>query len=416
MVERRSPKPKVAGSIPVAPASGNMNEAISVSDYIEELNGQLRSVPGRVIGEVTKVTISARGHCYFNLKDEEENAILDCKMWQSRYQTNGLSLEEGMKIVVSGKADVYPPTGRLSLTADQIEAAGEGELVKAYRILLEKVTKEGMLARKRELPEFISNVAVVSSIGGVVKKDLLSNLRQLGLKVTLVHAAMEGTQAPTEIVRAIEHINQTPGKFDVLVLIRGGGGNYEILQAFNNEAVVRALFASEIPTIAGIGHDVDVPIASLVADMSASTPTGVAHIINASWDSAIEALPQLSTALVRNFERLYERSYSRLRGSSQLMISRVETVMNRARTLMDRVSRGQDLIANALSSYQSAVKRVEDLLNAYNPERNLALGYSILRGQDGQVLKSVKSLKKGDNIQTQLADGLVDSTINEIKK
>ena len=388
---------------------------VSVADYIAALNSALSGQRAKVLGEVVQYTAHPSGHRYFTIKDVEQDAILSCKMWQSAFRQHGFELEEGMKVICSGVPDIWAKNGRLSLTVNKLELFGEGDFIKAYRLLKEKLEKEGLFDRKRELPEFIEKVGVVSSSGGVVKQDVLTNLAKRGLSLKLYHAAMEGDKAPSEIVAGIDYFNKKAG-VDVIVVVRGGGGNFEILQAFNNEAVCRALFASKIPTIAGIGHDVDVPIASLVADHAASTPTGVAHLINSSWDELSERLPMLERDIYEGFSGALRDYHHKIGKLAQAIESRFREIFIAFERMEDRLRSGLARIGQAIASYKETVARAEQLLSLVSPERNLKLGYSIVRGPDGKVMKSVAEVKKGQVISAEVADGTIESEVLNTSK
>jgi exodeoxyribonuclease VII large subunit len=284
-------------------------------------------------------------------------------------------------------------------------------------------------------PDFISHIGVISSRNGVVIQDLLQNLRPLGIRVDFVHSGVEGADSATEILRGIEFFSKKKDAPQILILIRGGG-SLESLQGFNNEEVVRALFCAPMPVLVGIGHDVDAPIATLVADWSASTPTAVAHVINESWASLTERVPVLHQSIATYFlERLHGIEYK-----AELALQNMRHVMSRVlirftayENILQRAQkRIVVLIQNLDSQLESYVrnikknflfdienlrKRVNDyerLLAVSDPQKVLSRGYGIVYGPDGALVRHVREVTLGKTIRVRLEDGSFESEITKI--
>ncbi|HEY5729497.1 MAG TPA: exodeoxyribonuclease VII large subunit, partial [Anaerolineales bacterium] len=230
-----------------------------------------------VQGEISNLSRPASGHMYFTLKDE--NASLKCVMWKTSVARLNLSLRDGMEVEVHGKVGVYEPQGQYQLYADQVRPVGEGALYKEFLRLKSMLEAEGLFdpERKRPIPEFPKRIGIVTSATGAALRDMLNTLRRrLPLvEVILAPSPVQGTDAPPAIVKAIQLLDlQSP---DVIILARGGG-SIEDLWAFNDERVVRAVAASDVPVISGVGHETDFTLCDFAADLRAPTPTAAAEL------------------------------------------------------------------------------------------------------------------------------------------
>lgn len=366
---------------------------MTVGQFLDSVNYLFSTGRPMVTGEVSEFKISDKW-VSFTLHDKEEKAILKCVMGLWDFRRIGLEIVDGMEVKVSGSPRITKSYGSFSLWVTSIEPVGEGSLKKAYQLLLKKLEAEGLFAKKRGLPEFISKVGVISSKDGVVIHDFMNNLKPLGVEVNFLNAKVEGKDAVDQLVGAVNWFNKKMPELDTIVVIRGGG-SLESMQAFNNEILCREIFASKIPIIAGIGHDVDVPIACMVADISVSTPTAAANLINSSWDSLVFGLHVLAdkifnqmNSLFVNFENLGER-----------------VIREGLRSIAVSIARKNDII-----------DRVDRIIKIANPERSLRLGYSLTMDINGKVIRNIKDLKKGEVIKTLLGDGSVESIVDKIKR
>lgn len=255
----------------------------TVSEYVIQLNKVLASQRGRIKGEVVSIKVVGSA-AYYTIKDSDGNAKLDCTTWLNVYQANGIELKVGDEIVVTGAPEFYAPYGRFSFRATSIEYAGEGDLKRAFEKLKAELEAEGLLdeSRKRPIPFLPKKIGIITSMSsGVVIHDFMSNLDQHGYKIKTCDSKVEGKEAVLDLLAAVRTMARQD--IEILVVIRGGGA-IESFQAFNTESVVRAIASFKVPVITGIGHDVDVTLAQLVADIGASTPTAVAETLNAQWD------------------------------------------------------------------------------------------------------------------------------------
>ena len=251
----------------------------SVSNFLDIINSNLAKIQVCIKGEISSVDF--KKHAYFSLKDKNDESVVNCFMWSDDYQMVGIDLKEGMEIIVRGYAEIYKPAGKFTFRVSSIELVGEGALKKAYDALKKKLTEEGLfeLERKRPMPNLPIKIGLITSRTGAVIHDFQSNLGRFGYEIKFYDSRVEGAQAVKDLINAIRYFKNKP--IEVLVVIRGGG-SLESLQAFNNEVLVRKIAEFEKPVICGIGHDKDIPLSALAADLLVSTPTAVTTVLNRS--------------------------------------------------------------------------------------------------------------------------------------
>ncbi|NQT37562.1 MAG: exodeoxyribonuclease VII large subunit, partial [Planctomycetes bacterium] len=249
-------------------------------------------------GEISNFARPQSGHCYLTLKDER--AQIRAVIWRGTASRVRFDLRDGLEVVCRGHIDVYAPRGSYQLVVEQIEPRGIGALELALRQLQQKLAAEGLFdpARKRPLPRFVRKIAVVTSPTSAAVRDFLEVLRRRwqGTDVLVVPVRVQGQGAAEEIAAAIETVNRLATPVDCLVVTRGGG-SLEDLWAFNEEPVVRAVAASRIPVISAIGHEIDVTLTDLVADVRAATPSEAAELVAPTADEISATLKHLGSRL-----------------------------------------------------------------------------------------------------------------------
>ena len=385
-----------------------------VSEYLDWLNENLLDFEARVKGEVS--SIDKRGnYVFFGIKDKKGESLINCFMWQSDYGISGVSLEEGMEIVVWGHPSVFKPSGRLSFQTKLIELVGEGVLKKAYDELKAKLEKEGLFAleRKKPIPKFSHKIGLITSHLGAAIGDFTSNLGSYGFKVKFCDSRVEGKQAVFDLIEAVRWFNRNMPDLDVLVVVRGGG-SLESLQAFNTESLVREIAGSKIPILCGVGHEKDTPLTALAADKMVSTPTAAAIEITKEWDGATYKVDQMEQQLLSNLARMLER----FEQAKQALHREFEKI---GQAIKYNCGRLKDFSKNIFSVFrrwitvvEEKVEIAESKLKLNNPERQLRLGYSLV-SLGGRIIRSVKSVKVGDDINIKVSDGDIRSKIAEIK-
>ncbi|WP_270748050.1 exodeoxyribonuclease VII large subunit [Streptococcus halitosis] len=401
-------------------------------------------------------------HQYFSLKDD--HAVIQATIWSGIYQKLGFDLEEGMKINVIGRVQVYEPSGSYSIIIEKAEPDGVGALAIQFEQLKKKLTEEGLFQErfKQPLPQFAKRIGVVTSRSGAVIQDIITTVsrRFPGVDILLYATKVQGDGAAEEIARNIARANQRED-LDVLIIGRGGG-SIEDLWAFNEEIVVRAIFESRLPVISSVGHETDVTLADFVADRRAATPTAAAelatpvtkldllsHLQNQEKRMATavqnvlsrkkEALKKCSQSVIfRQPERLYDgylqrldQLQLRLKQSLRTRISdNKQLVQARTHQLVQlspitKIQRYQDQLAqlDKLLRSQMAlvydakvaeVKRLSEALLMLDTSRIVARGYAIVKKEES-VVDSVEKLKKKDQVTLLMRDGQVELEVKDVK-
>src|SRR3989344_3270883 len=396
----------------VIQVSESGERVFSVSEFLDHINDILYPQNVVVQGEISSVNVHPSG-VYLTLKDKKDEGILDCYIRPHIYSYLGVELEDGMEVKIGGFPSVYKRSGRFRFMVQTLELTGEGSLKKAYELLKKKLELEGLFVRKRPIPEFIKRIGIITSRQGAVIEDFKNNLERLGFELFLKDVRVEGVRAVDDITEALQWFNSNADKLDldVLVIMRGGG-SLEDLQAFNNELVARAVFASYIPTICAIGHHKDAPIASLVGDEAPSTPTGAAMRVNQSWDRLVKDLPILKREMVYAYESKLVAAYSRIESLREKMINYFRRAFVKFESLKSALL---EVFERELARVVERVGTIEKYLASVNPERNLKLGYSIVTDNSGKVIKDSSQVKIGEDIKTKLYKGEVVSKVKEAK-
>lgn len=435
---------------------------VTISEYIDDLNAGLAAQSARVLGEVSEAQMyPGRAYLFFKIKGRDatgKEAVLQCFMWKEKYSLSGIKLELGTEVIVSGFPSIFKPLGRLSLQAQAIELVGEGKLKKAYEELKAQLEEEGLFApeRKKVLPMFPTKIGLITSKDGAVIGDFQTNLGQYGFHVTMIDSRVEGQLAVSELLGAVRTFKKRD--IDVLVIIRGGG-SLESLLPFNNEVLVREIADFPVPVLAGVGHEKDVPLLCLAADMAVSTPTATAQTLNESWQRATTKVELNQRKIFSSFKDLLDGKKEFVRKSFEKMREHVRTVLNDfketeqslqrvfvsidariseirrvidgypmiiRRSMRGLVSRTRmhisaimrpsfETIGHRISDAQHAVHSFEKLLTTNNPERQLRLGYSIVRGRSG-IVRNVAQVAQGDEIVVRVQDGSFASEVTTITK
>ena len=401
-------------------------------------------------------------HQYFSLKDD--HAVIQATIWSGIYQKLGFDLEEGMKINVIGRVQVYEPSGSYSIIIEKAEPDGVGALAIQFEQLKKKLTEEGLFQErfKQPLPQFAKRIGVVTSRSGAVIQDIITTVsrRFPGIDILLYPTKVQGDGAAEEIARNIARANQRED-LDLLIIGRGGG-SIEDLWAFNEEIVVRAIFESRLPIISSVGHETDVTLADFVADRRAATPTAAAelatpvtkldlltHLQNQEkrMTTAVqnvlsrkkEALKKCSQSVIfRQPERLYDGYLQRLdqlqlrlkqslrtriSDSNQLVQARTHQLVQlspvtKIQRYQDRLTQLDKLLRSQMALVYDAkvaeVKRLSEALLMLDTSRIVARGYAIVKKEE-TVVDSVEKLKKKDQVTLLMRDGQVELEVKDVK-
>lgn len=398
-----------------------VDRVLSVGELTEQIKGTLESrFPSVwVSGEISNFSRPSSGHCYLTLKDEA--AQIRAVMWRTAASRVRFDLHDGLEVICQGYLDVYAPRGSYQLVIQQVEPKGLGALEKALRLLRERLAAEGLFApeRKRPLPKFPRRIAFVTSPTGAAVRDFLEVLRRRwrGVDVLIVPVRVQGDGAAGEIAAGIELVNRLAQPVDVLVVGRGGG-SMEDLWAFNEEIVVRAIHASRIPVVSAVGHEIDVTLSDLVADVRALTPSEAAERIAPAADEVL-------AYLARQRQRLTQA----LRSSATTARTRLDALAERRvfRRPLERVLLWEQRLDELAARHARAIERRGELakslliekagrLESLSPLAVLSRGYSLTtRESDGQLVRSVQMLAVGDRLHTRLNEGEVISRVETIE-
>lgn len=433
-------------------------KAYTISEFIEIVNNALRSLQSTIVGEVSEMKTASSGHAYFTLKDKDTGDILPCVMWRSRYSLCGVEIEVGMELQLKGRPEFYGGFGKMSFIADSVELVGDGALKKAYEKLRKKLEAEGLFesSRKRPLPLFPQKVGVITSVHGAVIHDFSNNLRKSGFQVKILDCRVEGPESGRSLTLSVRAMRKED--IDVLVLIRGGG-SIQSLAGFDNEALVREIAKFPVPVITGIGHHQDIPLATLVADATESTPSLVAALLGRSWTEAERTLERSQNRVLeayrealRGVQGILDSTFEKAKESLDGILDRYEEAKNAVKSGFSKIearitglSRDvSDAGQNVVRAFDSAIsdlkteyfshiptristrystdlrgvgKQIESLvrlIDTNNPERQLKLGYSIAFS-GGKVVRSIKDTSVGQPLEVRVMDGEILSEVKGIK-
>jgi exodeoxyribonuclease VII large subunit len=423
---------------------------------ISELNRRVRqlleiNIPMLwVEGEISNFACPASGHWYLSLKDK--SAQVRCAMFRNANQRVKFKPRNGMQVLVRCKPGLYEDRGDYQLIIEHMEEAGFGALQRQFEQLKAKLSAEGLFDadNKRPIPTSISHIGVITSTTGAAVKDILSVLKRRfpAIKVSLFPTAVQGEEAPAQIVSALADANSHHG-LDALIISRGGG-SLEDLWAFNSEQVARAIAKSALPTISAVGHEIDFTIADFVADLRAPTPSAAAEIISPDSQQIQTQLNRLQQSLTESLQRNlfgFKQQLNHLQKRLQHPGSRLQQQAQHLDHLDIRLRRA---ISTKLDGYRAKGNQLSDQLYRQNPQhqleekqlklsvvvkqlvraisqkqerlelklaqsmhlldtvsplKTLGRGYAVIRDQQGEVISSVNAVATGDCLKGQLADG-----------
>lgn len=387
---------------------------ISVSALVGHLQDLVEEnfVEVLVRGELASISRPASGHYYFTLKDAKSQ--LRCAMFRSHARILRFRPEEGMDVICRGRVSIYPQRGELQLIVEGLEPVGIGGLQLAFEQLKEKLATEGLFAeqRKRPLPDFPATIGVVTSATGAAIHDILTVLRRrsAGVKVILRPVPVQGADAAAAISAAIADLNRD-GRADVMIVGRGGGSR-EDLWAFNEEPVARAIAASKIPVISAVGHEVDISISDLVADLRAATPSAAAELVVQNRLELERHLDQLLLRLGRQMSSQLELQYSRLHGLENRLKAPVEQVRIQRLQLQQLRMRLEQAMLEILGRRRQSLAVLAGRLDALSPLAVLSRGYAIVKHPaSGMVVRAKKQVSEGDRLSVQLAEGELSAVV-----
>lgn len=376
--------------------------------FVDEVMGQMEV---SVRGEVSGFKVLQRKWASFDLKDAESR--LPCFMPVFSLDT---AIEDGMEVQLTGRPGVYSPYGKYTFRAQAVSPVGQGALQRAFALLQAKLEKEGLFApeHKQPVPRFPESIGIITSRDAAAYTDVLRilNNRWGGVRIVFGHVAVQGNTAPDLIASMIAEFNQRH-PVDVILLVRGGG-SIEDLQAFNTETVVRAIFAAKIPIITGIGHERDVTLADLVADLRASTPSNAAELAVPERTSIALQLHQARTAFSQAAQHQVARQQQRLSTYQRRLQYAFAPLQQRLELFSLRLQHALARQQQTVSQYLQLLDQQATRFAALHPEHLLQRGYSVTTLTTGEVVRSIANVSAGTLLKTRLPDGTIHSTTREV--
>ncbi len=365
---------------------------LGVSECIALINQTLEGAyPSvTVVGEVSSFTVNQNKYVFFDIKDEQ--ASLNCFMtvWQLR-----TPLEDGMQVEVVAQPRITP-WGKFSLTVREVRPVGEGSLQKAFELLKVKLQKEGLfdVERKRSLPSLPSHIGIISSTQAAGYNDFIKilNDRFGGLKIEVAHVQVQGKGSSQQIVHALSYFNEAANPPEVIAIIRGGG-SADDLATFNDEPLVRAIAASRVPTIVGVGHEVDITLADMAADVRAATPSNAAQLLVPDRREIISQNRRELLHAVYCINKQYDKKQAGLKEVRQHML--------------EKITLQQEHLQYVITSIQQLLKQVD-------PQQVLKRGYAIVRSEHDII--NQREVKEGDDIVVELEKVIINAGVKHVNK
>ncbi|MBQ3490746.1 MAG: exodeoxyribonuclease VII large subunit [Clostridia bacterium] len=389
-----------------------LNEYIKMLFEYDEI---LRNI--YIKGEISNFTNHYKtGHFYFSLKDA--GGAVRAVMFRSSASKLKFKPENGMRVVVGGRVSVFPRDGQYQIYVDVMEPDGVGALYMAYEQLKAKLEKEGLFseARKKSLPAVPKRIGLITSPTGAAIRDMIHILgRRYPLaEIVLYPALVQGTDAPASLIRGVRYFNIQKNA-DVLIIGRGGG-SLEDLWSFNDEALVRAVAASEIPIISAVGHETDFTLCDFAADLRAPTPSAAAELAVPDSAELIANLEQTEKRLSLAVARYIARAEEKLKrlSSSRVMTDPMNLLDDKRMALLMVERMLQSRVESVLTAKKMQFQKETAKLEALNPLSVVARGYSAVFDENNSLIKSILQIREGENISFMLTDGTVRAEVKEI--
>jgi exodeoxyribonuclease VII large subunit len=395
-------------------------KTLSVSEinhYLKELMESdeiLRDI--WITGEISTLARPGSGHIYFTLKDE--NSSLRCVIWKMNALRLQIMLQTGMAVEAHGAIGVYERDGQTQLYVDAIRLAGEGALYQEFLRLRTKLEAEGLFAqeRKRPLPPRPATIGIVTSPTGAALQDILNTLRKHYpiAKVVISPTSVQGSEAPAEIIAALDLLNRIT-KPDLIIVARGGG-SLEDLWAFNDENVVRAIAASASPIVTGIGHETDFTLADFAADLRAPTPTGAAVLSTPDISDLLNELSSMTEHLVGNLEDKLANSRRDVHEWEQrlLRVTPIWKVQDDRQAMDNLVNRMNRQIVHWLALQRAGLSNCTQHLAALDPQAILQRGFALVSKIDGTRVNSIQQVVTDDQVAITVSDGAFHATVRKL--
>ena len=386
---------------------------ISVSELTSKLKDLIESNFSNIWiqGEISNFKHHSSGHMYFTLKDQ--GAELRCVMFRGFNQGIHFKPEDGMDVILQGKITVYEPRGQYQLMVQNMEPAGIGTLFLAFEALKKQLQSEGLFdnSLKKQLPQYPKKVGIVTSETGAAYKDMVQvlNRRAPYLDIVLRPTLVQGINAANDIVKAIKELASIEN-IDVLIVGRGGG-SLEDLWAFNEEEVARIIVACKVPIISAVGHETDVTISDMVADLRAPTPSAAAEIVALSVNDLKQKINEQTNTLIKQFQFKLNKIWQTFDHLSERhVVQKPQNIIERQKEKLNTLYNGLMLKMDhllAISITKSITINKE--LNILNPSDILKRGYSIIYDTNGAIIRKGSDLNKNDLFEAQIGQDRIEA-------
>lgn len=388
----------------------NQSKIYSVSEINREIKIFLETTFDSltVVGEISNFKVYQSGHWYFTLKDEYSQ--ISCVMWRGLNSYVYFTPQDGMKVIVTGRINVYEPRGNYQIEVSTIKPLGVGELQIAFEALKRKLAAEGLFDErfKRPIPKIPTRIGIVTSKDGAALRDVLAVIKRRFpvVEVVLAHTSVQGEGAAQEISDALDLMNEY-GEVDVIILCRGGG-SLEDLWAFNEEITARAIFRSKIPIVTGIGHEVDFTIADFVADLRAATPTAAAELVTPRIEQLLELLEEYDASLynlvIDFIKSKRDKLINELRSYAFVL---PESLLNNNQQKFDfAFYKFNQSIQAFLNDKKQLLNKLSNIINLSDPKLTLSKGFAIVR-QNEKIISRKKMFSEKYSTEIEFYDGKV---------
>jgi exodeoxyribonuclease VII large subunit len=364
-----------------------------------------------IAGEISNLRPAASGHLYFTIKDDA--AQVDCVMFKSRAAALDWNPADGLRVEVRALVTLYEPRGRFQLNVEGMRRAGLGPLYERFLKLKDKLEREGLFdpAAKRPIPEHPRQIGVVTSLAAAALRDVLTTLRRRNpsIPVVVYPAPVQGDGAAAQLARALATANAR-AECDVLLLVRGGG-SIEDLWQFNEEVLARAIRASAIPVVAGVGHETDFTIADFAADERAPTPTAAAELVSPSREALLQHLAATAQRISRQTARKIEYAMQAVDGLARRLVHPAERLRTSQQHLEHLAARLATAMKHQFAQIRALLERNEARLSGLDHLAVLARGYSLTVNAANEILRDAADVGTGERIVTTLARGRIESEV-----
>jgi len=363
----------------------------------------------RIRGEITNFKAHYTGHFYFTLKDE--TSTIKCVMFKGYASTVKFKPADGMKVVIDGQVSVFERDGAYQIYCKTMSPEGLGELYLAYEQLKERLKKEGLFdtSLKKKIPFLPKRVGVITSKTGAVVRDIINvtTRRYPNVDLLIYPAAVQGVNVASTVIAGLDTFNKL-NNVDVIIIARGGG-SFEDLFGFNDEALARKIFESKIPIVSAVGHETDFTICDFVSDLRAPTPSAAAELVYPQYSDIVNRILMDKNRIMVGTKNFLERRREYVRRLKAAKLEKVPLDMiNRYRLTIDSIMKqSYNMLNLKLEKYKSRSMQTIAKIDTLSPLKTLTRGYSVTETEDGKVIKSIEDVNKADKLNVILTDGKI---------